>query len=219
MLFAGSIPDLIPLLTALVVGLTVHEYAHARTAFALGDLTAYASGRMTLNPLSHIEPMGALMFLVAGFGWAKPVPIDPYRLGRQGTLLVALAGPVSNVLLALAALLPLRLGILPVRGAGGGISLLAAALGLFAFLNILLAVFNMLPVAPLDGWRVLIGIVPEQVAYRLQEYERYGGLILIGLIMLSFIGGLSILGRIIYPLAIGLLGLLAGPELAATLGW
>ena len=116
MLFLNlSAIQLAALITALVVGLTVHEYAHAWSAFRLGDPTAYWAGRMSLDPRRHIDPLGALVFLVAGFGWARPVPIDPDRLGRRGALLVSLAGPGANILLAAIAGALVRLGVLPVH--------------------------------------------------------------------------------------------------------
>ena len=185
-------------LLALVVGFTVHEYAHARTAYHLGDLTAYRAGRLTLDPRSHIDPIGALMFLLAGFGWARPVPIDPHWLGRKGTLIVALAGPVSNLVLAALAGLLVRLGmnILPSSDlTAHGLQLLF----IFGIYNIFLAVFNMLPVAPLDGWKVLLGLVPSTTAYRLSQFESYGMMILLGVILLGRVGGGSILDSIIGP--------------------
>lgn len=185
-------------LLALVVGFTVHEYAHARVAFSLGDLTAYRAGRLTLDPRSHIDPIGALMFLVAGFGWARPVPIDPHWLGRQGTLAVALAGPGSNLAMAAVAGLVVRLGLgfLP---ASQWAPHFLQLLFIFALFNIFLAVFNMLPVAPLDGWKVLLGLVPSTTAYRLSQLEPYGSVILLVLIVLGCTGGGSILGSIIDP--------------------
>ncbi len=210
-LLRGHPVEAIALITALVVGLTVHEYAHARMAFGLGDMTAYMSGRMTLNPRAHIDPLGALVFLVAGFGWARPVPVDGYRLGRRGMLLVSVAGPASNVLLAVLFFVPLRLGLVPLG------SLPASFLLFFAYLNIVLAVFNMLPVAPLDGWKVLLGVVPATTAFRLQELERYGGMLLLLLILVSRAGGGSLLGAMMAPFIQLLLVLVAGPDLAAQL--
>jgi Zn-dependent protease len=196
------------LLTTLVVSLTVHEYAHAWSAFQLGDLKAHTQGRLSLDPRRHIDPMGALVFLLVGFGWARPVPIDPYRLGRRGTLLVSLAGPASNVLLAGAALLPLRLGWV------GGTA--AALLGFFAFLNLLLAVFNMLPVAPLDGWKVLLGVVPPSTAFRLHQVERYGGLVLLLLIFAGRAGGGSVLMAVMRPFGYALMWVLGGADMAGA---
>jgi Zn-dependent protease len=188
-----SLADILALLTALVLGFTVHEYAHARVAFALGDLTAYLQGRLTLNPVSHIDPFGALMFLLVGFGWARPVPIDPYRLGRRGTLLVAIAGPLSNVAMAFVAGLPIRLGLLDPGNP------LAAFLAYFALFQIFLAVFNMLPIAPLDGWKVLLGLVPPQTAAQLSRYESYGPMILLAVLLLGAVGGASVLQTVMGP--------------------
>lgn len=180
MSLVGSDPAaLLALVLALGVGFTVHEFAHAWTAFQLGDDTAARQGRLTLDPRSHIDPIGAIMLLVVGFGWARPVPIDPIRLGRQGTVLVSLAGPVSNLILASIAAIPLRLLTAGVMPPGGAAQLLVPFLGYFATINILLAVFNMMPIAPLDGWKVLIGLLPSSAAFTLQSYERYGFVVLL----------------------------------------
>lgn len=221
MILLANVPleQKIALIVALIVGLSVHEFAHARTAFALGDLTAYASGRMTLDPRKHIDPVGALVFLFVGFGWARPVPIDPYRLGRQGTLLVALAGPVSNVILAFLALLPIRFGLLTGVLGGTTVVILASFLAFFAVLNVMLAVFNMLPIAPLDGWRVLMGIVPAETAARLRSYEQVGGVLLLMLILVGRIGNTSILSLILDPLISAVLFVIAGPDLAAQFNY
>jgi Zn-dependent protease len=200
------------LITALVVGLSVHEFAHAWAALRLGDATAYRSGRLTLDPRKHIDPLGALVFLVAGFGWARPVPVDGYRLGRGGMLRVALAGPLSNVLLATGAAMLVRFGFLGGWQAGGGpAAFLLSFLVFFTLLNLALAVFNMLPVAPLDGWSVLLGVVPPGVAYRLQGVERYGALVLLALLVLGSVGGTSVLGMLIWLPANAMATLLLGP--------
>ncbi len=199
------------LLGALLVGLSVHEWAHARSAFALGDPTAYYAGRMTLNPARHIDPVGALFFLLAGFGWARPVPIDPRRLGPTGTVLVSAAGPGSNVALAALALLPLRLGLLPSYG------LVPNLLGFFALLNIMLAVFNSLPIPPLDGWRIVSGLAPRHLAYRVREIESFGMVVLFAVIVLGSMLGVSLLGAIMSPLVRLLIWVIAGSDLATRL--
>lgn len=173
---------LLALVLALGVGFTVHEFAHAWTAFKLGDDTAARQGRLTLNPRSHIDPMGALMLLFAGFGWAKPVPIDPVRLGRQGVLWVSLAGPASNLILASIAAVPLRILVGSSFLPGAVHNFLLPLLFSFATINILLAVFNMVPISPLDGWKVLMGLLPPSMAFRLRPLEQYGFLILIAML-------------------------------------
>jgi Zn-dependent protease len=206
MLFARLSPvEMVALLTTLVVGLSVHEFAHAWSAYRLGDPTAYWAGRLTLDPRKHFDPFGALMLLVVGFGWAKPVPIDPSRLGRRGTLIVSAAGPLSNVLLATAAAVVVRLG-------AGAFAPAAMLLAYFAYFNLMLAAFNSLPIAPLDGWRVVMGLVPPSTALRLQEVEQYSSLILVGLIVVGNVGGFNVLGTLIQG-PVGWLGrIMLGPQ-------
>lgn len=196
------------LLTALVVGLTFHEFAHAWTAYRFGDPLAASLGRLTLNPLKHLDPFGALAFLIVGFGWAKPVPVDPWRLDRRQLMIVSLAGPVSNVLLAAIAGLLVRvlsLGLGP--GASGLLGFAISFLLSFLYFNLLLAVFNMFPIPPLDGWKVLLGIVPADTAIRLRSFEQYGPIALIAVLFLGF--------RYVWPVMLAIIcptmRLLAGP--------
>ncbi len=198
---------LLAMLAALVVGFTVHEYSHARVAFQLGDYTAYMQGRLTLDPRRHIDPLGMLMFLMAGFGWAKPVPIDPHRLGRRGTLEVSLAGPVSNLLLAAVAALPVRLGLFGLDGPAGWF------LFTFASFNIVLAVFNMLPVPPLDGWKVLLGLVPSRVADLLEGVGQFGFMALFALLMVGSFAGFPLLSTLLRPFIVFFQWLLLGTAL------
>lgn len=205
MLFGGQDPsELLARIAALVIALTVHEWAHAWSAFKLGDTTARDLGRLTLDPRKHLDPMGSLMLLVAGFGWAKPVPINPLRLGRQGVVWVSLAGPVSNLLQALVTAVILRLAIaLGVASAG-----VTAFLGTFLFLNIALAVFNMLPIPPLDGSKVLMGLVNLEYDQRVR-YEQYGPMALLLLIFGGSILRLDLLGGIMGPPSRALFHLIA----------
>ena len=205
MLFGDQSPsELLARIAALVIALTVHEWAHAWSAYKLGDTTARDLGRLTLDPRKHLDPMGSLMMLVAGFGWAKPVPINPERLGRQGVVWVSLAGPVSNLLQALITAGILRLAMaFDVASAA-----VTAFLGTFLFLNIALAVFNMLPIPPLDGSKVLMGLVDLEYDQRV-KYEQYGPMALLLLIFGGSILRLDLLGSIMRPPSVALFNLIA----------
>ncbi|GGQ93992.1 site-2 protease family protein [Deinococcus ruber] len=148
---------------ALILSLTVHEFAHAFVADRLGDPTPRRAGRVTLNPLAHLDPFGALLLLVAGFGFAKPVPINPNNLGRWGSLWVSAAGPISNILIAILAALLLK--FLPHSNLSD--TVLITVLGI----NIVLAIFNLLPIPLLDGSRILAAIFPRTLGRALLEFE------------------------------------------------
>ncbi|ODS55111.1 MAG: hypothetical protein ABS36_10200 [Acidobacteria bacterium SCN 69-37] len=198
----GILGVVVPLFVILIVSLSVHEAAHAWAADRLGDPTARLLGRLTLNPLAHIDWIGTVLFpliaIVSGFpliGWAKPVPVNwgHLRSPRRDFALVALAGPVSNVLLAVAGAVVLqgiRIGEAP--GAFAPLSLSVLLVAQFIQLNLFLAVFNMLPVPPLDGGNVLAGLVPEGVARLIDRIRPFGILILYALM---FSGVLSVLYR------------------------
>lgn len=149
---------------ALILSLTVHEFAHAYVADRLGDPTPRRAGRVTLNPLAHLDPFGAILLLVAGFGFAKPVPVNGNNLGRWGMLWVAAAGPISNVLIAV--LTALLLKVLPLSQLS--FTVLTTVLGI----NIVLAVFNLIPIPLLDGSRILAAIFPRTLGRALMEFER-----------------------------------------------
>ena len=178
---------------SLLAGLTIHEAAHAFVADRLGDPTARKLGRVTLNPLAHLDPAGTLMIVFAsifgiGIGWGKPVPVNPNNLrpdAKTGNAIVAAAGPVSNLLLAAV------LSLLLARGFESEI--LATVLFYTVIVNVSLAVFNMLPVPPLDGFSVLLGILPNGPAYSLSRLYQYGPGILL---LLVFFGG-NLLGAYI----------------------
>ena len=183
MLFGNiSLQALIAGLVALLVGLTFHEFSHAVTADNLGDDRPRRMGRLTLNPLAHIDPIGALMLIVAGFGWAKPVMVNPAALrgGRRSMALVAFAGPLANVVVAIAFAVVYRIMVLAGVDSGFFLSLVA----LIVQINILLAIFNLLPIPPLDGYNVALAYLPPRQAMTLQRYAPYGIIVLLLLIFL-----------------------------------
>src|SRR5918996_233293 len=177
-----SIERLIAGIIALLVGLTFHEFSHALLADQLGDHRPRAMGRLTLNPLPHIDPIGALMLVVAGFGWAKPVMVNPaaLRSGRQGLALVAVAGPVANVVVAVFFAIVYR--VLNLAGIEDGFVL--NLVGLIVQLNILLAIFNVIPIPPLDGYNVLLAFLPPRQAMVVRQYSPYGVIVLLLLVLL-----------------------------------
>ncbi len=196
----------------ILLAITIHEVAHGWVAFRMGDPTASRAGRLSLNPIKHLDPVGTLVFFVTqAIGWAKPVPVNPYnfRNPRQGMVWVSLAGPASNLLLAAALAIMLRglaaapslLGLLPHWFLTPFLvmSLLAVQV------NIGLAIFNLVPIPPLDGSKVVAGLLPESLLPTWLQVERYGFILLI---VLVFTG---VTGRIIVPLIIYLDRLLLGP--------
>jgi Zn-dependent protease len=190
---------------ALLLVITVHEFAHAWMAERLGDPTARLMGRLTLNPLAHLDPLGTLGLLLLGFGWGKPVPFDPYNLAnpRQDGALISLAGPASNLLLATVLAVfyrsPLFLPLLP--------TLLGQILYLVIYWSIALAIFNLLPIYPLDGEKIFAGILPEELAERWSALVHQYGLFLLIFLIFPFAGG-SLLSLIISPLIQAVLHLL-----------
>lgn len=192
----GFDADMIFRIPALLIALTVHEYAHARAAVVLGDPTPRLLGRLTLNPVAHLDPFGLIMLWLFKFGWAKPVPINPsyFRNYRQDMLVVSLAGPVSNMLLALVTAFLI--------GALAKMQLLSGTwvkvLWMTYSYNVILAVFNLIPIPPLDGSKVLASILPGQQGHIFEQLEQYGPFILMGLV---YIG---VIGMITYPLERGL---------------
>lgn len=191
---------LITLVILLLTSIPIHEWAHAWAAFQLGDDTAARQGRLTLNPVAHLDPMGALSLLVFGFGWGKPVPVNPYRLHgdmRAKRALVSIAGPASNLVLAMLAAVPFRLGWLSLYGSASAINL-QSMLMQFIGINVALMIFNLIPFPPLDGSRVLSWLLPRDWAVKLEQLEQFGSAsLLLGLYLLSRLG---ILGRVMNPL-------------------
>jgi len=207
------------MLVPALLAVTVHEVAHGYAAERCGDPTARLLGRLTLNPLRHLDPIGTLALLLLGFGWARAVPVNPGNLRRTRVdmILVALAGPGANLALAIFCALCLRWGAaftaVPADSQalafGEPISLMAA-FGLYV--NVILALFNLLPIPPLDGGRVLINVLPEQLAAILRRVEPFGLLLIVFLVF-----GTSIWSAFFAPLVFGIVALLAGPEVDVVL--
>ncbi|NLM19065.1 MAG: site-2 protease family protein [Clostridiaceae bacterium] len=203
-----DIQEILIRLLVLTLSLSTHEYAHAWMAYKLGDDTAERQGRLTLNPMKHLDPLGAFAFIFAKIGWARPVPVNPTRFNRNkvknmrtGMMCVALAGPVSNLIIAFIANLIyqiLRFVIIAFKvtvntGFAGLIDILFLILAAFYASNISLALFNMLPIPPLDGSRVLGGFLSDKAYHKYMSIQQYSMIILFALIIF----GRGIIGRII----------------------
>lgn len=200
-----GLAELLAWLIAVIVAITIHEFAHAKSAERAGDPTPRAHGRVTLNPLAHFDLIGSTLFLIMGFGWAKPVPINPafFRHPRRDEVMVSLWGPLSNFLTAAVLAMPLRFGV-----AGDyGMPLL-----IMVFANLLLGVFNLIPVGPLDGAHVLEGLLSPQGRMKLAMfYAKYQSVLMIVFLAIFFIRPLGnlVFGIIFIPVRL-LLGLLVG---------
>jgi Zn-dependent protease len=187
----------------ILLALTFHEYAHAYMAYRYGDDTARQSGRLTLNPLRHLDPLGTIMIFIVHFGWAKPVPVNPSRLKnpKKDMLWISAAGPLANMVLALASGLLIRvlltIGVTPDRHTAIGLLFFMVIMSLQ--INLALAIFNILPIAPLDGSKILFALLPVRYEKLIYFLERYGPFILIGLIIFSQATGVSVLGGLIWP--------------------
>jgi Zn-dependent protease len=172
--------DMIFGIPGLIIAMTIHEYAHARVANSMGDFTPRMTGRLTLNPIAHIDPIGLLMLFFVQFGWAKPVMINPrnFRDWKKGEVLVSLAGPAANLLMAFTAMVIMAV----LANIGIHERWLRVVLYLVVLYNINFAIFNMIPIPPLDGSKILMAYLPGELAYKLQGLERYSFIIFIILI-------------------------------------
>ena len=197
--------------TALLVGISFHEFSHAAAADALGDHLPRRMGRLTLNPLAHLDPGGTVLMFLVGFGWGKPVPVNPNATAnpKAALAITASAGPISNFLIAAVAGLPIRLGAVDwfspfyvyntaQWGAGEYVGYYLSTLVL---VSLILGVFNLIPIAPLDGFKVAVGILPRDLSRSFARLEQYGPLILIALIVLPLVTGghVGILFEIMQP--------------------
>lgn len=192
----------VAILLGFVVGITIHEAAHAYSAYLLGDDTAYKQGRVTLNPLSHLDLFGSLMLLMAGFGWGKPTPVmlSNLRGGVFGPVIVALAGPVSNLLILAICAILIRIPALQEQTS-------ALVIVGVAFVNALLFVFNLIPIPPLDGSKIIFPFLPRALDGFVNFMNQYGPMILLGLVLLLILGPseyspLSLILNLVEPLLV-----------------
>ncbi len=202
--FKDNIGLIIPWLCALVIAITIHEFSHGFVAYELGDDTAERAGRLTLNPLAHLDVIGSIMLLLVGFGWAKPVPINPFLIkkGRLGRFLVSVAGIFSNVIIAILGVLALK--ILLSYGQLDQSNYLIKFLAFICYINIALFIFNLIPIAPLDGYRMVESFAPRFFERYALFIERWGFIILLALVFLT-----NIIGGLI-GLSVGLFSALSG---------
>ena len=222
MLFNLTPSMLISYIIVLLTAFAVHEFAHAFTANYFGDQTPKQNGRLTLNPLAHLDIMGSIMLLAAGFGWAKPVPVNIYALERRSRMApmwVSLAGPASNLLMAVLMSIPFWFGLASYQQAmidmataqSHFLPTLDQFLLVFISTNLLLMLFNLIPLAPLDGEKILYYLLPFRGQQVMDQIRPYGPILLLMLVFAGFlVPGLDLLDRILYPALNALLNLLVG---------
>ena len=201
-LYPDHLDVLIILLPSLVFSLCFHEFSHGYIAYRLGDHTAARNGRLTLNPLAHLDPIGSLMILFVGFGWAKPVPVNPYNLSnpRRDMMIVAAAGPLSNLLLAFIGGIIFRIItntslIINISNS----DIIIQLTYYFIYINIALAVFNLIPIPPLDGSQIFSTIIGKSNPQLVTYLNSYGPQVLFGLIIMGYLTGISVFSMILTP--------------------
>ena len=188
---------------SLVLAVSIHEFAHALSADKLGDPTPRLFGRLTLNPLAHLDPLGTLLIFISGFGWGKPTPVNPLNMEdpHRDSAIVSLAGPVSNIIMAILFALPIRLGL------PWGYLFLPAII-----LNVGLAIFNLIPIFPLDGFKVVGGVLPPDLAIAWERTAQYGYILLLFLVFFP-LGNFSLLGGFVQPISQKILSLIIGTNI------
>jgi Zn-dependent protease len=208
---------LISRIITLVIAFTVHEFSHAWVATRLGDDTPRIHGRLTLNPLKHLDILGSILLIIGGFGWAKPVPVNPYQLGKRsqaGMMLVSLAGPFSNFIMAALAALPIRFGLVNAVSGVTGSSMFPSPydfLTEFIFINLILMLFNLIPISPLDGDKIADYFAPPPMARLLERIRPYGPIILLAVLFIpERLIGVNVLGWMMVPALPNLWHLLIG---------
>lgn len=214
LLFSNPVGFLI-IASLLVIALSVHEFAHAWVADHLGDPTARIAGRLTLNPTAHLDPLGTLLLFIAGFGWGKPVPFDPFNLKdpKKDAAVISFAGPGANIIMAIVASILLRIFVFSPFSAIQNV--LAQIIEIFIRYNILLAVFNLIPVHPLDGFKVIAGLLPHKYYADWMSLAPYGMFFLI-LLIFPFFGSSPIM-NLISPIINFILSLLLPGKLGGVI--
>ena len=219
----------------ILVSLSIHEFSHAYVADRLGDNTPRSMGRVTLNPRAHLDPIGSLMILIIGFGWARPVPINPYntRNPQRSLAMIASAGPLSNLIMAGLAGIPIKAGLvvglhpfvhpslvdnLATFATASTGNMIGLFLGTIVLINILLAIFNLLPLAPLDGFNVAVGLLPRELSQPLERAAPWMPGILMILILLPFVTNSSPLFEVMAPIVDFFLELFVGDSLPIRFG-
>lgn len=191
-MFQNIVPDLIYIIPAVAVAFSLHEFAHSYTAYKMGDTSQKTSGRMSLNPLNHLDPIGTISLVLFGFGWAKPVQINPYNFHdrKNGMVWSAVAGPLMNFLVAF---ISVFLSVVLLKTEWAFSNSFTEYLYLFlyysAIMNVGLGIFNLIPVPPLDGSKVLLGILNEETYFKILQYERYLSLALLVLLFTNVLDG------------------------------
>lgn len=196
-LLQGDIFQFVVWVAALVVAITIHEFSHAFMADRLGDPTPRMQGRLTLNPLSHLDPLGTLMLFLVRFGWGRPVQFDPYNLAnpRRDAAIISFAGPASNFILALILSLAVRFAF----ASDFQPMLITSIASPFILLNIILGVFNLVPIHPLDGGKILVGLLPPDIARDWDRILGQYGIVLLLILVLPIFGGVPLVSVIIGP--------------------
>jgi Zn-dependent protease len=219
-----GLPDtntLIAYAIVLITAFSVHEFAHAWAANYFGDDTPRLNGRLTLNPLAHLDPIGSLMLFFVGFGWAKPVPVNLYALERRSPaapMWVALAGPLSNFIMAVLSAIPFRVGLVKIYNLNGRLlydsaylpDFLVQILFVFMTVNLMLMLFNLLPIFPLDGEKVAQYAFPPFMARVLDAIRPYGPIVLLLLMVMGNMAGFNLLGELLGPPRVAFLRALLG---------
>ena len=207
--------EILGILASLVIGITIHEFSHAILAYKFGDDTAKLEGRLTINPMKHLDPMGSIMLLVAGFGWGTPVPVNPFKVGKKRSrnlAIISLAGPISNLILGAILGTIFRMGLFSTDYSINSfpIVVILDLMITLIYVNVILAIFNLIPISPLDGSKILAAILPSKYTPYLIQLDRWGPPILLSVIVVDIFLNIGILSTIISPIVLAIVKLFIG---------